>query len=251
MNTNKFPKFYRERGMLITETVADFVQVCIDFSRELVLFRPNTSLTETELLLCAQNLGEVIAHPAYGPVTNIKVNKVCQSVSIAMKPVRHDYHTDGSFKDVPPREFLLQCVSADCEGGASIFLQVAALFKEPVQEHINALLDTTWKIQRPSYNNEPVSTYIGALLKIDKTGEFKLRWRHDDMVKPVLVSATNPAKSRAAYTWLKGRVDSLKPKVYKMQNGEIVRVPNEYILHGRQAITSLESERHMRRIWIA
>ncbi|MFI9812502.1 TauD/TfdA dioxygenase family protein [Saccharothrix variisporea] len=203
---------------------------------------------------CAQ-WGEIL-HWDFGAVLDLVVQEDPKNYLFSRTDV--PFHWDGAFAKTAPRYFLFQCVEAPVAGGGgeTVFSDSVEVLRRTPEE-----LRREWAGTQVTYRTEKLGYYGGEtvsplLAEHSETGETILRYGEPlDPAKyknPVWVdiAGKSGADAEAFMTDLRDRMHD--PEVcyhHEWQDGDIVAVDNQALLHGRNAFRG-NSSRHLQRIQI-
>jgi len=159
-------------------------------------------------------------------------------------------HTDGSFLALPPLRFVLSCTRSDPQGaGASTLIPVDAVQASAPDWVMDALTVADFMFLK-TYDGNVQDSYVGpALWTTGKdSSDVRVRWRADHIYRPRVVDARGTLADQAA-GWMQDFCQSCDPATYVLGMGEVMLVPNYYVIHGRQAL-SPASDRELLRAWL-
>ncbi len=234
--------------IVVTTEVVNFLEAGMTSPNSIVLLRQDTPLTPDEVRRLALALGGVKNTKAFGEVREISYDPN-STKSTALSLEEHPLHTDASFEEEPPSQFLLSFSQSDHEGGGeSVFIKIADILAAAPEEVITALYKADCQFSRDD-DGGFTDTYTGHILNRDENGRTWLRWRYDKHVKPIVLNA-HGTDAQAAVEWVARFLETHPPIRYSAQSGETLLIPNKSILHGRTEL-SKDSRRTVYRAWVA
>jgi hypothetical protein len=159
-------------------------------------------------------------------------------------------HTDGSFLALPPPRFALSCTRSDREGaGASTLIPLDAVLAQAPGWVVDALTVADFMFLK-TYDGNLKDSHVGPVLWTSgaDSNDVRIRWRADHIYRPRVVDARGTLADKAA-AWMQDFCQSWDPATYLLRTGEVMLLPNYYVIHGRQAL-SPASDRELLRAWL-
>lgn len=156
-------------------------------------------------------------------------------------------HTDGSFVPIQPWRLILSCARCDDQRlGASTLIPGNVLVGSAPGWVVDALTSERFRFLK-TYDGDLTDSFVGPVLSRRDDGTPQLRWRGDHLYRPEPVE---PRGSRAgdAVEWLYDWLQTCDPFTYVVETGELLIIPNDLMVHGRQALCD-NSQRTLLRAW--
>jgi alpha-ketoglutarate-dependent taurine dioxygenase len=220
---------------------------------KVVVLRGFPLLDEDDLISYCEGWGEVLRWD-FGAVLNLVIEEDPKNYLFSRTDV--PFHWDGAFAKTAPRYFLFQCVKAPVPGGGgeTVFSDSTEVLRRTEPD-----LVAEWAATNVSYRTEKLGYYGGdttspLLAKHSETGETIMRYGEpldpERYLNPVWVTVEGRSDADAFMADLRDRLHD--PAVcyhHEWQDGDIVAVDNQALLHGRNAFRD-NSSRHLQRIQI-
>lgn len=237
-----------EKHFVVADTLADFMRE-YDASSTKNLVLVDTPLSKEDVEKVAMLLGGLLKHGAFEPVRTIAFDPKASVSSIALSAGAHPIHLDGTFAETTPESFLLHFAISDPEGGGrSLFYSVQDILAECPLELVDAALTSTVRYARKRHDGDATDEMVGQMLEKDGRGGVIFRWRYDDQVKPEIVDAKG--KPIAEFIeWVRQYMENTPPISYQAKSGDTILIRQRYYLHGRSALSSVQSPRKAYRAW--
>ncbi|AKN17634.1 hypothetical protein MHAE_03345 [Mycobacterium haemophilum DSM 44634] len=214
-----------------------------------------TPLDDQVLIAVASLFGRVTAD-GNGPPPGQLVYNLVTGPESGYDPAALQLHTDSVFEASPAPYMGLACVRPSAEGDGLTTLaradSVAARVGEIDQRHLELLQDRCYpfaKIRNRVPQQFPVRTAILTVQDTDVTTVFHGRHVREGMqLRPEAVDSEHRA---ALHTFEAVLDDPCSATTLLLQTGDLLLADNRRVLHGRSAVRSTGSRRHVKRLKIA
>ena len=200
----------------------------------------DTNCAREELLRILGDVANPVAFFDQPMIMDVTPLEGAQPTSYAGKG-QFDLHTDLTFHDAPPAHMAMFCIAADEVGGDSVLADGFSVFDSFSLNEQQMFRESLIPFPQPKHINggRPVLRPI-----MSGTDDIRLlRFRLD-----MLDLASLPADIRNLLVEFRKRAEQTMMQ-FHMQPGELQLVNNHRMLHGRTAITTIPSKRHLLRAY--
>jgi Taurine catabolism dioxygenase TauD, TfdA family len=228
---------------------AEMLEMAERYPRSVVVAQFDRPLTHEEFAGHVRDWSTPETDPAAAMIRVIR-NEPTIKDSTALSLEALTPHTDASFLALPPSRFVLSCTRSDPQGaGASSLIPVDAVLANAPGWVVDALTVADFMFLK-TYDGNLQDSHVGPALWTSGNGsaDVRVRWRADHIYRPQVVDARGTLADKAA-EWMQDFCQSCRPATYLLGTGEVMFVPNHYVIHGRQAL-SPASDRELFRAWL-
>jgi hypothetical protein len=226
----------------------------------LILDSPDTSLTDflssgyRVLVRRGQVSGgglERLIQEMYGamPLEDVEIRELHRRSCLSLEAFVSAYgaHTDGVLEHRVPEYVGLEFVRADkSDYGQSLFWPTETIIARLTDLDQRRLRSTPVIYQNPRIQPIPGRRPV-TVIHSEETPP-SIIWRWDDLCRPF------PLRKDKSFHYAANRlrttIQEMPPSRISCREGDVVLFKNLTVLHGRSALSSSKTERHVRRAWI-